>query len=89
MSFASYLMRLIRIIFSSSLALGLLLGIWIFIGGESTANIDVTLEFDSIDGIWMILGLPVLFILVFLLLSPISFFIHAAVSGSYRKKNQE
>jgi hypothetical protein len=77
-------MRLVKIIFSSSLALGLLLGISIFIGGETTANIDLTLEFESIDGIWMILGLPVLFILVFLLLSPVSFFIHAALS----RKNQ-
>ena len=59
----------------------------IFIGGETTAEMDLTLDFESIDGIWMILGLPVLFILVFLLLSPISFFIHAVLSGSYRKKN--
>ena len=87
MKFGSYLLLLVRIIFSSSLALGLLLGIAIFIGGETTAKMDLTLDFESIDGIWMILGLPVLFILVFLLLSPISFFIHAVLSGSYRKKN--
>ena len=87
MKFGSYLLQLVRIIFSSSLALGLLLGIAIFIGGETTAEMDLTLDFESIDGVWMILGLPVLFILVFLLLSPISFFIHAVLSGSYRKKN--
>jgi hypothetical protein len=87
MNFGSYLLQLVRIIFSSSLALGLLLGIAIFIGGETTAEMDLTLDFESIDGIWMILGLPVLFLLVFLLLSPISFFIHAVLSGSYRKKN--
>ena len=88
MSFGNYLKQLVKIILSSSLALGLLLGIAIFIGGETTAELDLTLDFESIDGIWMLLGLPALFMLVFLLLSPLSFFIHAVLTGSYRKKNQ-
>ncbi len=43
-------------------------------------NIDLTLDFDVVDGVWMILGLPALSILVFLLLSPLSFFIHRLLS---------
>ena len=84
MSFGSYLMQLVKVILSSSLALGLLLGITIFINGDTTAEMDLTLEFESIDGIWMLLGLPVFFLLVFLLLSPISYFIHAALSRKTR-----
>ncbi len=89
MSFSSYLKQLVRVVLSSSLALGLVLGILTFIGGDTTAEVDLTLDFEAIDGLWMILGTPVLFILVFLLISPISFFIHALLSGSYTKKAQQ
>ncbi len=43
-------------------------------------NIDLTLDFDAVDGVWVKLGLPVLSILVFSLLSPLSFFIYGLLS---------
>ena len=89
MSFGNYLKQLVRVVLSSSLALGVVLGVLVFIAGETTAEINLTLDFEAIDGLWMILGSPALFILVFLLLSPISFFIHELLSGSYTKKARQ
>ena len=71
--FGGYIEQLMKIVLSSSLALGLLLGISVFLSGEISMNIDFTLDLDAVDGVWMILGLPALSILVFLLLFPLSF----------------
>ncbi len=78
--FGSYIKHLVKIVLASSLALGLVLGVSIFLSGETSMNIDLTLDFDAVDGVWVILGLPVLSILVFSLLSPLSFFIHGLLS---------
>ncbi len=69
-----------KIVLSSSLALGLVSGISIFVSGETSMNIDLTSDFDAVDGAWVILGLPALSILIFSLLSPLSFFIHGLLS---------
>jgi len=42
-------------------------------------------DFDAVDGVWVILGLPVLSILVSSLLSPLSFFIHGLLSKCTRE----
>ncbi len=80
MRFGSYIKHLVKIVLASSLALGLVLGISIFVSGETSMNIDLTLDFHAVDGVWVILGLPVLSILLFSLLSPLSFFIHGLLS---------
>ncbi len=67
-------------ILSSSLVLGLVLGIILLLLGEVSMNIDGDLEFGALDGFWLILALPVLSILVFVLLSPLSFLIHKLLS---------
>ena len=43
-------------------------------------EVDVTFEFGPFDGFWWILGLPVLAILIFVILSPLSFLIHQQLS---------
>ena len=68
------------IILSSSLVLGLVLGIILLLIGEVSMNVDGDLEFGALDGFWLILALPVLSILVFVLLSPLSFLIHKLLS---------
>ncbi len=78
--FGSYIKHLVKIVFSSALALGLVLGISIFVSGETSMNIDLTLDFDAVDGVWVILSLSALSILLFSLLSPLSFFIHGLLS---------
>ena len=80
MRFGSYIKHLVKIVLASSLALGLVLGVSIFVSGETTMNIDLTVDFDAVDGVWVILGLPLVSILLFSLLSPLSFFIHGLLS---------
>jgi len=67
-------------ILSSSLVLGLVLGITLLLIGEVWMNVDGDLEFGALDGFWLIFALPVLSILVFVLLSPLSFLIHKLLS---------
>jgi len=43
-------------------------------------EIDLTFEFGPFDGVWWIVGLPVLATLVFVILSPLSFLIHRLLS---------
>ncbi len=45
-------------------------------------EIDLTLDFGPFDGVWWIIGLPVLAILVFVILSPLSFLIHRKITGT-------
>ena len=49
-------------------------------------EIDLTFEFGPFDGVWWIVGLPVLAILVFVILSPLSFLIHRLLS---RRRTEE
>ena len=59
--------------------LGLVVGIAIMAAGETTAEIDLTLEFEPLDGFWFIFGLPVLSVLLFVILSPLSFLVYRYV----------
>lgn len=80
MRYGRYIKNLLKTVISSSLALGLIIGVAIIVNGETTAEIDLTLDFDEMVGVGVILGLPVLSILIFSLLSPLSFFIHKILS---------
>jgi hypothetical protein len=39
-------------------------------------NVDLDLDFGALDGLWMIFGLPLAAMLIFVLLSPLTFLIH-------------
>ena len=56
------------------------MGASLLISGEMTMNWDLTFEFETLDGLWWILGVPVVSMLVFVLLSPLSFLIHKRLS---------
>ena len=43
-------------------------------------EVDLEFDFGRFDGIWFILGLPVLSMLVLVILSPLSFLIHRQLS---------
>ena len=75
-SFSSYIKQLLKIVFSSSVVLGLVVGLALLIAGETTMEVDLTFEFGPFDGLWWMLGVPVLAILIFVILSPLSFLIH-------------
>jgi hypothetical protein len=67
-------------VLSSSLVLGLILGITFLVIGETTMNVDGDISIGALDGFWLIIGLPMLSLLVFLLLSPLSFLVHKLLS---------
>ena len=79
MSFKNYLKQLLSVTLTSSLALGIALGAAILIGGGFTAGVDLTLEFAQLDGLWLVPGLPLVFLLIFLLLSPLSFILNKLI----------
>jgi len=43
-------------------------------------NVDGDLDIGTFDGFWLILAVPLVSILVFVLLSPLSFLIHRLLS---------
>ena len=60
----------------ASVALGLVIAIALAIAGGTNAEIDLTFEFSALDGLWFLIGLPILATLVAVLLSPLSFGIY-------------
>ena len=56
------------------------MGFALLIVGETTMAIDLTFEFGPFDGIWWIVGLPVLSLLTLAILSPLSFLIHRQIT---------
>ena len=75
--------------FSASLALGMVIAILLLIRGETTAEIDLTFEFSAFDGVWFLIGLPIITVLVLLLLSPLSFGIHRFLTKRHRAESRD
>ena len=82
--FGSYVRHLSKIVFSSFLVIGLIVGISLLILGESTLNLDIGLDFSAFDGVLVMLGLPIFSVVVCVLLSPVSFFIFRTLSKRRR-----
>jgi hypothetical protein len=75
---------MIGVIISSTLVLGLLCGIALLVSGEFTINLEGDIEFGRFDGLWLIFGLPLISVLVFVCLSPLSFLISRMLSRQHR-----
>ena len=84
-SFGGYVWHLSIIVFSSTFVLGLILGVSFLVIGETSMNFEVGLDFSKIDGLWMMLGIPILSVLIFVVLSPLSFFIYRLLRASFLK----
>lgn len=80
MTLGNYIKQLSKFVLSSSVVMGLIVGVSLLIAGDTTLEIDLTLEFGQFDGFWWIVGLPVLSILICVTLSPLSFLIHRLLS---------
>lgn len=80
MSFGEYLKQLCRYVFSSSIVLGAIVGISNLIAEESTMDVDLEIDLGGFGGLWLIPGLPLATMLIFVLLSPLSFWIHQLLS---------
>ncbi len=76
MTFGNHVKQLIHAGLYVSIALGILIGVMLLVSGGTEAEIDLTLEFGRFDGVWFVIGLPLLALLVSLLLSPLSYGIH-------------
>jgi len=74
--YRSYLKHLSVIVFSSTMILGLIIGAFVLVIGETSINLDGVVEFSSIDGLWVMLGLPIFSVLIFVIVSPLSFFVY-------------
>jgi hypothetical protein len=80
MSYAEYLKQLCKFVLSSSIVLGAIVGIANLIARESTADVDLEIDIGGFGGLWLIPALPLVSMLVFVLLSPLSFWIHKLMS---------
>ncbi len=80
MSIGDYIKQLCMIVFSSSFALGLILGAALLVIGETSMEVDLTFDFGILDGLWLILGLPAVSVLLFVILSPLSFMLYKLIS---------
>ena len=79
MKFRSYIAYTMKVAFSSSCALGLVLGVLVLVTGGAEGEISVDIDFSTKDSLWFFLGVPALISVLFILLSPLSYFIHGAV----------
>ena len=75
MSFGVYVRQLIGVVLASTLALGLIVGVALLIFGDFTMNVEGDFEIGRFEGLWLVFGLPLISILVFVILSPLSFLI--------------
>jgi hypothetical protein len=78
--FSTYIRVLLKIVFSSAISLGLLAAASILVVGETSMNFDIGLEVKRSDSAWVLLGLPIIAIILFAILSPISFLFYKFIS---------
>ena len=81
-----YIGELMKVTFSSSLALGVVLAILMLLVGNADGSITLDIELSAIDSIWFLLGTPTLVSLIFLLVSPLSYSIYFFV---FKKRNEK
>ena len=87
MKFGKFIALQLRFAFSSSLAIGLVIGMSVLLSGGAEGDISLDIDISSTDSIWFLLGIPLITTLLFLIFSPLSFFIHAAVSRVWPPKS--
>ena len=80
MSLGNYIKQFSNYALSSSFVMGLIIGVALLVSGGSTMEVDLTFEFGRYDGIWFVIGLPILSILILAILSPLSFLVHRLLS---------
>ena len=78
--FSKYIRHLLKIVFSSTISLGLLAAAIILFVGETSMNFDIGLDIKRSYSAWVLLGLPLVAVLVFAILSPVSFLIYRLIS---------
>jgi len=80
MTFNEYLRQLCKFVLSSSVVLGTIIGVANLIVEESTANANLEFDIGGPGGLWLIPGLPLVALLIFAILSPLSFQVYKRLS---------
>ncbi len=80
MRFGQFILQQLKFAFSSSLAIGLVVGFAILVTGGAEGSITLDIDLSYSDAAWLLLGIPVAITSLFLFISPLSFLIHSAVS---------
>jgi hypothetical protein len=78
--FGNYIVLLLQLTLASSLSIGLVLGVLILVTGGAEGSISLDIDISASDGVWFLVGTPLVMTLLFLVFSPLSFFVHAAIS---------
>lgn len=78
--YSQYMSLLMKTVFASSVVLGTLLAVLILYVGKAQGNITLDIDISRLDSIWFFLGSISLLSLVFLLLSPLSYWVYALFS---------
>lgn len=88
-TFGTYIRQLVKFGLSSSAAFALVGFVLLLVVGDVAADIDLTLAFGTVDGVLLLIVLPVITILLLLLLSPLSFRIHRILARPRRKADRD
>ena len=76
MTLRSYVGTLCRFVISSSLALASIVFVALLISGGASITADLNLDVSRLDGVWLLLGLPLVALVTFVVLAPLSFLLH-------------
>jgi len=85
--FGKYVALQSKVVFSSSLALGLVLGILVLAFGGAEGSITLDIDISRSDSIWFLLGVPSILTLLFLIVTPISFLVHTSISRTWTRRS--
>lgn len=86
MKFGKYVVLQFKVAFSSSLVIGLVLGILILVSGGAEGSITLDIELSASDSVWFLLAAPAIVTLLFLIFSPLSFFVYTAISRVWGRR---
>ena len=87
MKFGKYVVIQLKVAFSSSLAIGLVLGIVVLVIGRAEGTITLDIDISRSDSVWFLLGVPSTVTLLFLIFTPISFFVYASISRARKPRS--
>lgn len=87
MEFGKYVVLQLKVAFSSSLAIGLVLGILVLVIGRAEGSITLDIDVSRSDSVWFLLGVPSAITLLFLIFTPVSFFVFTSISRARKPKS--
>jgi len=85
--FGKYVALQSKVVFSSSLAIGLVLGILVLAFGGAEGAITLDIDISRSDSIWFLLGVPSILTLLFLIVTPISFLVHTLMPRTWTRRS--